>query len=87
MAQTYISVDAETRTSQGEVKLTNMDNEFRGKLMSSPRSGTGSPVDVMDLFLSGIKIGENAIESSQDEEGRRFITIPTSVRAFKTIWR
>ena len=65
----YISVDSTTRNSGQKIKLSNANNEFTGKLMSSGQNGEQAQ-DVRELFISEIKVNGQIVESTSDNNKR-----------------
>ena len=90
MAQKYISVDRDTKTSLDPVKLVSNENEFHGKLMSTPKNGIGEASDVRDLFISEITVDDEPQSCSQKTDGTKVVNIAlpaAGVRAFKATWQ
>ena len=52
----YVSVDSRSNESNEVVKLKNTGNEFTGKFLVQDGSTTK---DINDVFVKGIKVGEN----------------------------
>ena len=69
----YISVNSQTNESSQLVKMTNAENEFTGKLMSSGPDGGAQ--DVRNLFISELRVDGQQVDETFDENNKRIVDI------------